>query len=202
MKTSPKPRTRKQNDLFRGGPRIQLNACVGTNGGPYDLFAYSRGYFHAGERLVRSLIASSRLIDLAIYPLVFTYRHAVELGLKDLAGLLPRVWRESHGIHLTHKLMDNWQSVLPYLTRAPVFDPNDPVVAAVQKTLANLVEMDPTGEAFRFPTARDGSPFLQDTALINVPVFAKQLIVVDKAFDYWHYTAYDAWQAQFECREP
>jgi len=37
----------KQNDLFRGlqNDLSRLNACVGNNGGPYDLYDYSWGYF-------------------------------------------------------------------------------------------------------------------------------------------------------------
>ena len=34
----------KQNDLFRPDfDRIDFNACVGDNGGPYDLYDYAHG---------------------------------------------------------------------------------------------------------------------------------------------------------------
>jgi len=37
----------KQNDVFKHVDNDQLNACVGNNGGPYDLYDYAKGYFEA-----------------------------------------------------------------------------------------------------------------------------------------------------------
>lgn len=75
----------KHNDLFRPGDDWQLNAFVGRNGGPYELDDYADGYFLSGRRLVDSLLENPTFLDVIIYPLVFTYRHAIELVLKYLA---------------------------------------------------------------------------------------------------------------------
>ncbi len=190
--------TYKHNDLFRGDDDCHLNACVGRNGGPYDFYAYSLGYFHAGKCMAASLLENSDLIDLVVYPLVFTFRHAVELGLKDLAIALPRLWDEGNDIKLTHKLLDNWTCVKAYVARPPVFSPEEPVIDVVEKILGDLVEIDPSGEAFRFPTARNGNRFLQDTSWINIRVFASALSTVADAFDFWHEIAVDTWQAKCE----
>jgi len=46
----------KQNDLFRPDfDRIDFNACVGDNGGPYDLYDYAYGYFDATRLLLKSV---------------------------------------------------------------------------------------------------------------------------------------------------
>lgn len=197
-KSAPAVPRYRENDLFRRGPRIQLNACVGSNGGPYDLHAYSRGYFLAGQRLSASLDESTMSVDVLVYPLVFLYRHAIELGLKALAQNLPRIWDDDTKIHLTHKLQDNWSRVRPYLTREPEFDPNEPVLGFVDRVLADLVEIDPTGEAFRFPSARSGNLFLQDMSVINVEVFGKAMTTVADAFDYWNGRAEELWDAKCE----
>ena len=48
-----KPPT-KANTVFKGsqGADWQLNACVGDNGGPYDLYDYAQGYFEATRVLI------------------------------------------------------------------------------------------------------------------------------------------------------
>jgi hypothetical protein len=188
----------RENDLFRRGPQVDLNACVGRNGGPYDLEAYSRGYFHAAERLMASLEENTTNVDVILYPLVYLYRHGVELALKALAQKLPRIWDDHGEIHLTHKLQDNWARVRPYLTREPEFDPNEPVLKFVDRVLADLIEIDPKGEAFRFPSARDGKLFLQDMSIINLQVFGEAMNTVAEAFDYWYWRTTELWDAKCE----
>lgn len=36
-----------ENPLFTNGENHQMNACVGDNGGPYNLFDYGRGFSRA-----------------------------------------------------------------------------------------------------------------------------------------------------------
>jgi len=45
----------RENDLFRGDPQNSArNACVGDNGGRYDLFDHALGYFDASLILLRA----------------------------------------------------------------------------------------------------------------------------------------------------
>ena len=193
----PRPSKYKHNDLFRPDPgRPFLNACVGTNGGPYNLQDYSMGYFRAGERLVRSILQDSTLLDLNIYPLVFTYRHAIELGLKSLAQILPRMQSQNSSAKLTHKLLDNWAVVRGYLEQGSELD-HDPI-ESVDRILKDFVEIDPSGEAFRFPHARDGAPFLQESSHINIAVFAEAMKHVQEALEYWQEAALEILQTRAE----
>jgi hypothetical protein len=195
----PKPaREYKQNDLFRGDiDHWGLNACVGTNGGPYDLRAYAKGYFKAGERIVESLAADHSLIDLTVYPLAFVYRHAVELSLKHLAFRLPRIWDEKASAEFTHKLLDNWKIVRGYLQRDPTFDPDD-LLPLIDRILSDFLEIDPTGQAFRFPTNRDGNLFLQETSVINIKVMSESMSTVAEVFDFWSWGADCLWENKCE----
>lgn len=186
----------RQNDLFTGGRESRLNACVGRNGGPYGLDSYAMGYFKAAQRLAESLVENWYDIDLVVYPLVFAYRHGLELALKDLVRSLPELWDESASVRYTHRLLDNWATVRSYLERRKEFDPDGTLIPMVDKVIKDMVEIDETGEAFRFPEARSGSRFLQDISLINVEVFATTLGAVGRAFAYWR-TTYDAiWEAE------
>jgi hypothetical protein len=162
----------KQNGLFRSGPNIRLNACVGRNGGPADFYRYAFGYFEAGERLAKSLQEDSALVDCVIYPLVQVYRHGIETVLKHLGKELAFLLDETEEIKLTHKLLDNWKVVRPYLRKLGV---EAKMLNRVARKLKALVEFDPNGETFRYPEARDGTLHLQDTSLINVEVFGKEM---------------------------
>ena len=198
--TSPNRRNYKQNDLFRSGANLRLNACVGRNGGPYTFYAYSRGYFHAGERLIQSVVHTQVSIDLLIYPIVFCFRHGIELAIKDLVIILPKLWNQTNAIQLTHDLINDWTLARGFLSQEP-FQSNDATTDQVEKVLTDLVALDPNGQAFRFPSARDGKLFLQDTAIINLDVFADAMSLVAGAFDYWQTLGREALQTRYEMEE-
>lgn len=67
--------------LFSPGRNMQLNACVGKNGGPAGVDRYASGYFEAGARLVKSLQDEPSRVDCVIYPLVMVNRHGIETAL-------------------------------------------------------------------------------------------------------------------------
>lgn len=178
----------KQNDLFRRGLQIRLNACVGPNGGPYDFADYARGYFLAARELVDSLEKESNYVDILVYPLCYAYRHAVELGLKHLARELPRLYGDKKEIQLTHNLNDNWQQVRPYLTRARRYlDADSSAIPYVDKVLADFLDFDPSGEVFRFPENKKGERHLQDTRIINVEVLGTYMNKLADIFEFWFY---------------
>jgi hypothetical protein len=186
----------KHNDLFRPGLSSAHNACVGTNGGPYDERDYAYGYFEAAERLAKAILADTSLIDLMIYPLAFTNRHAIELALKDLAHKLPPLWNEGPAVALTHKLSDNWRQVKSYLEKGPEFDPT--AVEMVDAVLRDFIEIDPSGEAFRFPSSRSGSKFLQDSAWLNVQIFEEKMKSVRECFEFWFEVCDALWENKME----
>jgi hypothetical protein len=81
----------KQNDVFRGVSKWpDKNACVGNNGGPYDLYDYADAYFDATRGLLELALSAPDInrpwitIDLLVYPICRNFRHAVELYLNDL----------------------------------------------------------------------------------------------------------------------
>jgi hypothetical protein len=170
----------KHNDLFRAGPNWKLNACVGWNGSPADFQKYASGYFDAAARLVKSLQEDSWMVDRVIYPLAMLYRHGIELALKHLARMLPALFKEEGAIKLTHKLQDNWRVVRSYLERLK--DVPDGLDEA-EATLNDFVEIDPNGEVFRYPHAKDGTRYLEETSHINVDVLAEHLDLLGAALD-------------------
>jgi hypothetical protein len=121
-----------------------------------------------------------------IYPLVFAYRHAIELSLKDLAVQLPLVWDEESEARLTHFLSDNWDRIKTYLKRKQEFDPEGIFIDQVDTILKDFLEIDQTGQVFRYPTDRSGLNHLDGkVSAINVIVFQQAMDTVSKTFEFW-----------------
>lgn len=174
------PFGKKHNKLFRPGPNTRLNACVGKNGGPAGFDRYANGFFAAGARLVASLKEDPREVDLIVYPLVVNYRHGVEVALKHLCHVLPGLCEEKTDVKLTHHLLDNWKTVRRLLEQ--LGEASDDV-SRVDAALKDIVEIDPRGENFRYPLAKDGTRVLQDTSLVNVEVFGAEMDFIAKFFE-------------------
>jgi hypothetical protein len=174
------PFGKKHNNLFRPGPNMRLNACVGKNGGPAGFDRYANGFFAAGARLVASLKEDPRELDLIVYPLVVTYRHGVEVALKHLCQVLPGLCDEAADAKQTHKLLDNWKTVRRLLEGLGECCDD---IKRVEAALKDIVELDPNGENFRYPLAKNGTRVLQDTSLINVEVFGAEMDFIARFFD-------------------
>ena len=183
MKARPqrKPAT-KHNDLFSPGASVHLNACGGWNGGPADFGRYAKGYFTAGAMLVKCLQEQSMDVDLVIYPLVMNYRHGVEDMLKQLAATVSFLCTGKREVCFTHKLIDNWAIVRRYL---PDIDVPQEDIDQAEATVKDLVEIDPTGETFRYPLSSKGERHLEETSLINVEVFGRGMAVLADSLESW-----------------
>jgi hypothetical protein len=163
-----------------------LNACVGTNGGPYDFSDYSRGYFLSAKNQIEALLDNSGYVDILIYPLCYSYRHGIELGLKHFARELPALFKEENKIKLTHNLNDNWQNVRPYVVKVKKYlDKDNEAIPFIDKVLKDFLEFDPSGEVFRFPESRRGDLHLQDARIINVEVLGAYMMKLADIFEFW-----------------
>lgn len=127
-------------------------------------------------------------VDLAVYPIIYNFRHAIELGLKYLADLLPSIWDETLAYKPTHKLLDVWQLVRPYLLRDPAFNDSSSPILSVDEFLADIIEFDPDAEVFRFPKDRGGNLYLQDVAYINIAILGEALELTRQIFEGWFIT--------------
>jgi hypothetical protein len=67
---------KKSNSVFQGLQKYaDYNACVGENGGRYDLYDYACGYFEATDTLLKAVKHGKCTIDDIVYPTCLTFRH-------------------------------------------------------------------------------------------------------------------------------
>jgi hypothetical protein len=108
-----KPRVEQpENPLFTNGDNANMNACVGDNGGPYELFDYGKGFFEGGHAIVAAAGALVAPVDWLVYPAAFSYRHGIELLLKQLVLTLNGLLGSPKGFGKHHKMMDLWGVVV------------------------------------------------------------------------------------------
>ena len=88
--TSPPPR--KSDVLFGSGTDWQANACVN---GIDDLAAYQNGYRRAALHLAEYVCDAGRGQDFLVYPIVYLYRHHIELTLKSIISTCGVIVRNS-----------------------------------------------------------------------------------------------------------
>jgi len=129
---------------------------------------YASGYKEAGERVYESWVALSD--DSLVFPIVFLYRHYVELRLKELLQSaesyldLPRSWRSDHDIGVL------WGHLARLL---PEIFPDEPAadLQNAGRILHELAEGDPFSFHFRYPETTKGKKHLEDVERLDIASF-------------------------------
>jgi hypothetical protein len=165
-----KQRVFKQNDLFKADfGRSDYNACVGDNGGPYDLFDYARGYLDATELLLKAVGKTGSVNDLLVYPICQNFRHGVELFIKYLISDLTKLTRSQAKFRIGHSLDGNWSTAMNLLQKTKL-DVSSKEIKLVTRVVTDIMEVDPNGNIFRYPESIKGDQHLKDWAIVNLAV--------------------------------
>ena len=131
-----------------------------------ELAAYAHSYHEAGQRLIRHL-ASTNYRDPDACPIVFLYRHAIELYLKaiilsgnSLLRLNGKPVVAHKNIFQEHRLRVLLKSVRPIFQFSNSLDNwRDPRFTSfrdVEKLIGELEEFDPSSYSFRYPVDTTG----------------------------------------------
>jgi hypothetical protein len=115
------------------------------------------GYKQAADSLIQS--APSTQINFIVYPVLYLYRHHIELQLKYinqlgesmLSGPVPR--------HDEHDLMKLWQATKQILER---LFPHDQDTEKIENIIRQIAEVDRRSFSFRYPYDHDHKPYLPD----------------------------------------
>jgi hypothetical protein len=161
----------KDRYLLTVGPDARSNSCVN-----FSLFfdGYAPGYKAGADHLVEVAVSTHEL-DTLVYPIVFLYRHWIELRLKEIVEKGSMLLGKPQRAKPIHCLADVWiqaRSVLQEIW--PETDERD--LVPVNKCVAELNEIDPKSTAFRYPRTKDGrSTIPEDIRHINLRVLQERL---------------------------
>ncbi|MBI4302567.1 MAG: hypothetical protein HY664_08170 [Chloroflexi bacterium] len=171
MTDSFRPWPQKDDQLFKSGEDWQNNACLQ----PYltdvtwDLAA--RGYKDAADIMIEQIsnIAAGKGgivtgIDVLVYPIVFLYRHYLELRLKSIIKYGNELLDIPEEFPKLHKLDKLWRRCRGILKKVQPEDSVE-VIDAVEKCICEFSKIDPESMAFRYSTDRDGSSTLPENLI-------------------------------------
>nr|WP_294517876.1 hypothetical protein [uncultured Rhodopila sp.] len=173
---------RKTDVLF--GPGTDWRTEASVNYGPSEV-AYQSGFRRAAFHLARHVCETGRGQDFLIYPIVYLYRHHIELALKsiiDIACCL--LERELTARELKtlgrHDLAALWQLARPLLNPVAALDDSPGLPADdlddIDSYIRQLHAHDPDGQRFRYATTAKRGPSLRpDLQHINILDFANAL---------------------------
>ncbi|MGY5780308.1 hypothetical protein [Rhizobium sp. LEGMi135b] len=160
-----------------------LNACI-QHWGEVN-YAYKAGFRRAAFQLTERMCEQPVDQDSVVYPIVYLYRHHVELMLKDIfrlaADLLEISISGSQEKHLgRHDLAQLWSMIRPMLDPVCKLVGSDPLPSAdlegIDAYMSQLNARDPRGESFRYARSRDTTRTLDaDLVHINIRSFAIQM---------------------------
>lgn len=179
------------NRFFRGED-IHGNVVFNMNDLPIDQISVcAKSYHDAGKLLVGRLSSSRVYSDYDGYPILFLYRHALELYLKAIVYRLLSLCRllsndEADSSTLTEKKFLARHELLPMLPSIEagfhamgwVWELDDCPIRSWEDFRALVTEiekLDPRSYSFRYPMQKDGSAALPQHLIINVITFASNM---------------------------
>lgn len=115
-----------------------------------------RGYKQSADLAVTHCAVNRVDRDFLVYPIIFNYRHFIELSLKHQIATYGR----SVDIEAkwdTHRLEHLWATFQDMLLKSAIPDPDeaDSIVASV---VAQFAKIDPKSDAYRYPVDQKGQP--------------------------------------------
>lgn len=116
---------------------------------------YASTYRKGAERLLQTVSPGKRPDELLIYPILFLYRHHVELGLKYILSVWCDYEERNFKSFTNHKLKYLWTQCRKVIEDT-LIDGDDEPTEAVEKMIFELDGIDPRSMSFRYPIDLDG----------------------------------------------
>ncbi|MGE4425805.1 MAG: hypothetical protein AB7G37_05050 [Solirubrobacteraceae bacterium] len=131
-----------------------------------DGTVHAAGFKEAADALVARIGERDRSHEFLVYPIVFCYRHYLELSLKNCLRTAQRYFELGDDSAIKkvlgwHSLVEIWKQLRPLLEFRWPDKPGDP--DAVEHVLGQFDDVDERSDAFRYPINKNGEPSLGGT---------------------------------------
>jgi hypothetical protein len=141
--------------------------------------ACGEGFRKGARRLVEFVDTTGTDQDYLVYPIVFSYRHYLEIKLKELILLASDLLDEEEPKKLfdTHDLCNLWTWCRSLLQRLPLDGTAGPQERqAITEMIDEISKVDPGSYSFRYPVDKKGEPSLPaDLVYLNLGHFSNQV---------------------------
>ena len=171
--------------LFQSdGSGRQFNACLNWHNQDVNVkwSAYADGYKEAGDVLVEYVKENRFKADLLVYPVIFNYRHYLELRLKELIIKGRKLYDVEEALTTNHNLSWLWKECRTILERVwPEGDKTD--LDKIESGINEFYGVDPTSYSFRYPVRKDGQETIPDLTYINLVHLSDKMNEIGELLD-------------------
>lgn len=153
-----KGRTLGSSDsIFKTQPDWTMNSCLNFSS---DMTGtYTRGFKAMAQMGVEAIQSNRSNQDTLVYPIVFCFRHHIELQLKQAIAygfeFLGRKQRTPN-VHEVDKLWYELRSVLKDVKKVTGQYPDSHEIKNAERVILELAGLDPEGISFRYAKTREG----------------------------------------------
>jgi hypothetical protein len=141
---------------------------------------YAEGYKIAAELIENKLLENPEKQDFLIYPLVYTYRHYIELKLKEIIveghGILSKTKDFQKENHDLIKLWIEFQRTMKLVYK----DEYQAPPPTIEKKIKELHDTDKNSDGFRYPINQKGKQNLENLKIINFRNFKDEVLEVKR----------------------
>ena len=156
--------------------KSQHNAVISFTSNPrYDFVVFAKGYHLAANQLAEDFLSKNGFRDYEAYPIVFIYRHAFELNLKNIAYWSMRLCAFKNidlmdaKLYHNHDLSQLADLATKLLLRLFPSDPDIRKLTGSIKTIAKeFGEIDPTSFSYRYPIDKNGNYSTKKHQVVNI----------------------------------
>jgi len=141
----------------------------------------AEGYKTAGDLIVDYVKKYRIEQDALVYPMVFLYRHYIELVLKDIISIAKKYFNEKVEYPEEHDLSLLWHTAKKYLLQISELD-NKKDINAVEKIINEFSIQDPGSFSFRYSKDKKGNEMLSNLSNVNLRQIAD---VIDALHSYF-----------------
>lgn len=157
----------------------RLNACITKFGADET---YIAGYLDAAKLLARVVIFSQSHMDTLVYPIIYLYRHYLELRFKRLIrqGAIIKDFQidaKLEEVLADHNLMALWNSFIPFFEEVSGDNEDfEKVKKGIESYINQIHQIDPGSLAFRYEKQKHGKKHtLEKIERINIGVFCQNM---------------------------
>lgn len=132
---------------------------------------YRLGFLYAAQDAAKALVDRSGA-NVSAMPVLFLYRHYIELALKDVVASAGAFAIELSDEKFGHKLEPLWGEA------SKVFDSYRFDISKLDEAVAELVDLDQRADAFRYATTRDNKPHFERIGAVDIRALTQSLEAV------------------------
>jgi hypothetical protein len=173
------------DSIFDKGNDWHTNACLNFQGDMSHGYVY--GYKKSADILVKKVKKTASEQDYLVYPIIFLYRHHIELLLKNLIQLAIEFYEETNDVPQHHRIKDLWNSVKGY-HRKFTKSKNGKKIQFIDKVMNELCEIDADSMSFRYSKDREGIAPNQELLNINLEVFSDVICQVSDELETFEFS--------------